>query len=61
MPMSDFLQLVFRVFFSALGPALLCMILGTFAVVKIHDKRNPGNPLPVKKVIVTVLLLGYLC
>ena len=60
MPMSDFLQLVFRVFFSALGPALLCMIVGAMAIVKLHDRLCPGKPLPGRKVFVWVVFLGYL-
>ena len=60
MPMSDFLQLVFRVFFSALGPALLCMIVGAIAIVKLHDKLCPEKLLPGRKVFVWVAFLGYL-
>ena len=60
MPMSDFLQLVFRVFFSALGGALVCMIVGAMAIVKLHDRLCPGKPLPGRKVFVWVVFLGYL-
>lgn len=60
MPMSDFLQLVFRVFFSALGGALVCMIVGAIAIVKLHDKLHPGKPLPGRRLFLFTAFLGYL-
>ena len=60
MPMSDFLQLVFRVFFSALGGALVCMIVGAMAIVKLHDKLHPGKPLPGRRLFLFTAFLGYL-
>ena len=60
MPMSDFLQLVFQVFFSALGGALVCMIVGAIAIVKLHDKLHPGKPLPGRRLFLFTAFLGYL-
>lgn len=60
MPMSDFLQLVFRVFFSALGGALVCMIVGAIAIVKLHDKLHPGKSLPGRRLFLFTAFLGYL-
>ena len=60
MPMSDFLQLVFRVFFSALGGALVCMIVGAIAIVKLHDRLFPGKSLLGRRLFLFTVFLGYL-
>ena len=60
MPMSDFLQMVIRVFFSALAPAILCMIVGAIVIAKVYEKLRPGEPLPVRKVIIWMILVCYL-
>ncbi len=60
MPMSDFLQLVIRVFLQAIAPALGVMIIGMALWGRYYSWAHPGEEAPAKRFIPMALFLAYL-
>ena len=60
MPMSDFLQLVIRVFLQAIAPALGVMIIGMALWGRHYSWAHPGEEAPAKRFIPMALFLAYL-